>query len=122
MPLDRNQLARLAANPAQALMEAQQAEIAAMAGGNAPVQLPGMTLKDIEDELRRRAAAAEAMGDRTIVRTTESLIAMNRQWMQGVAGGMVALQNQVNELRAKNEYDLAHKAEGIKIAKNTKRK
>lgn len=55
MPLDRNQLAKLMQNPAQALMEAQQAELAAMAGGNAPVQLPGMTLKDIEDELLRRA-------------------------------------------------------------------
>lgn len=102
MPLNRNQLAKLMQNPAQALMEAQQAEIAAMAGGNVPVQLPGMTLADIENELRERAKRQEEMGDRTIVRTTESLIAMNRQWMAGVAGGMVALQNQVNELRAAN--------------------
>lgn len=99
MPLDRNQLAKLMQNPAEVLQAAQQAELAAMAGGNAPVQLPGMTLADIENELRERAKCQEALGDRTIVRTTESLIAMNRQWMAGVAGGMVALQNQVNELR-----------------------
>jgi hypothetical protein len=118
MPLDRNQLARLMQNPAQALMEAQQAELAAMAGGNVPVQLPGMTLKDIEDELRERAKRQEALGDRTIVRTTESLITMNRQWMAGVAGGMVALQNQVNELReAANGNVIDNNPKGGKLAK-----
>lgn len=103
MPLNANQLAKLMQNPAQALQEAQQAELAALAGGNAPVQLPGLTLADIENELRERAKNAEANGDRTIVRTTESLIAMNRQWMQGVANGMIDLQKQVNDLRAGNK-------------------
>lgn len=102
MPLDRNQLAKLRQNPAQVLMEAQQAELAAMAGGNVPVQLPGMTLADIENELRERAKRQEELGDRTIVRTTESAIALNRQWMAGVADGMISLQNQVNELREAN--------------------
>lgn len=100
MPLNPQQRAQLMQNPAAVLQAAQQDAIAALAGGNVPVQLPGMTLADIENELRERAKRQEAMGDRTIVRTTESLIAMNRQWMGAVAGGMVALQDQVNELRA----------------------
>lgn len=114
MPLDRNQLAQLAANPQAALMNAMQAEIAKLAGGNVPVQLPGMTLADIEAELRARAVRAEAMGDRSIVRTTDSLIEMNRQWMQSVAGGMVNLQNQVDELRN------AAKPADAKLAKRRK--
>ena len=100
MPLNQQQLAQLRANPAAVLQAAQQAEIEALAGGNVPVQLPGMTLADIENELRERARRAEGMGDHTIVRTTESAIAMNRQFMGAVAGGMVALQNQVNNLQA----------------------
>ena len=98
MPFDRNQLAALRQNPAAMLNEAIQAEIAA-AQGKAPAKRPGVTLADIENELRERARIAEQYGDQTIVKTTEAAIKLNRDFMQGVVGGMVGLQNQVNELR-----------------------
>lgn len=98
MPLDRRQLAALMQNPAAMLNEAMQAEIAA-AQGKPAAKRPGMTLADIENELRQRARTAEQFGDRTIVATTEAAIKLNREFMQGVVGGLVGLQNQVDELR-----------------------
>jgi len=98
MPLDRNKLAALMQNPAAMLQEAMQAEIAA-AQGKPVAKRPGMTLADIENELRQRARLAEQYGDRTIVATTEAAIKLNREFMQGVVGGLVGLQNQVDELR-----------------------
>lgn len=97
-----DKLAQLQANPQDVLAAAMQAEIAALAGGNAPVQLPGLTLADIENEIRTRAQIQANRGDTTIMRTVESAIAMNRQFMQGVAKGLVNLQEQVDELRKGN--------------------
>jgi hypothetical protein len=119
MPLNNSQIAQLRNDPAGALAAAQQAEIAALAGGNVPVQLPGMTLADIENELRRRAQRAAEMGDRTIVATTESAIAMNRQILGATARGIADLQGQVDDLR--NELTRKPKTIESKTSKTTKK-